>query len=390
MHEVPLNSGFLASKFIKLSQNIDTHLLIWGSKDDVRKFLEQYKLPKEYKKRIHNVNVNAIGAIKAICLLIEVLFTSKAFRSYLWTSKGSFIEKLKFAVTYFPAIKYKWDIIHFEFGTIAQRATRLKEIVSAKLSVSFRGYDLNYAGLNDESYYGKVWDEFDGFHFLGNDLKQRAISRGYKGAKNEVLIPPAIDTEYFTAQPFEKETNIFVITSVGRLVWKKAYEYAIQAMTILKNSGVIFQYNIIGDGDARQQLEYLINEMGLNNEIKLLGSMSTASVKDELNRSNLFLHPAVSEGFSNAVLEAQAMGLPVICTDADGLSENIVDTVTGFIVPKWNAAAIAEKLIWCNNNKDRLNEMGNAGVIRARTYFQIEDQIEEFINYYRRLAIEQD
>jgi colanic acid/amylovoran biosynthesis glycosyltransferase len=97
------------------------------------------------------------------------------------------------------------------------------------------------------------------------------------------------------------------------------------------------------------------------------------------------LHPAVSEGFSNAVLEAQAMGLPVVCTDADGLSENIENNLTGFVVPKWDAEAIAEKLVWCYSHQDEAMKMGEKGVERVNKLFKIEQQIDKFVKYYSDL-----
>jgi colanic acid/amylovoran biosynthesis glycosyltransferase len=172
------------------------------------------------------------------------------------------------------------------------------------------------------------------------------------------------------------------IVSVGRLVWKKGYEYAIRAASILKEKGIDFEYNIVGDGAHLQALQFIIKESGLENNVKLLGALSAEATKEQLEQSHLFVHPAISEGFSNAVLEAQAMGLPVICTDADGLPENIEDMVTGFVVRKWDTEAIAEKLIFFSENREKISEMGLKGIERVNKYFTIDKQIEAFANFY--------
>ena len=67
-------------------------------------------------------------------------------------------------------------------------------------------------------------------------------------------------------------------------------------------------------------------------------------VLGELRAADVLLHPAVSEGFGNAVMEAQAVEVPVVCTDADGLRENVVDGVTGLVVPRRDASALAAAL----------------------------------------------
>lgn len=382
MHEVPLNSGFLASKFIKLAEKLDVRLLVWDSKQNIDAFIAKYNLPDSYRKKIHCGYSSTHEKTAAIISVIIGIVTNKKIRGYILNAKASIKDKLKTALIYAPIVKLNPDIIHFEFGTLAVKGVSVSSFSDAKLSVSFRGYDLNYAGLDDKSYYSEVWNKCKGFHFLGNDLKKRAIERGYINKSIEALIPPAIDTIFFKPTNNKKSADKLKIVSVGRLVWKKGYEYAIRAASILKEKGVDFEYSIVGDGAHLQALQFIIKESSLENNVKLLGVLSAEATKDKLQQSHVFVHPAISEGFSNAVLEAQAMGLPVICTDADGLPENIEDTVTGFIVPKWDAEAIANKLIFLSANRNKIDEMGLKGIARVNKYFTIDKQIEAFVNFY--------
>ena len=382
MHEVPLNSGFLAAKFIKLSEQLDVHLLVWDSKQNVDAFLAKYHLPDSYIGKIHFGYSSNHEKMPALTTVISGLFKNKRYRQYILRGAGSLKTRLKNALIYAPVVKLQPDIIHFEFGTLAAKGVRVCNFSDATLSVSFRGYDLNYAGLDDKSYYSEVWNRCKGFHFLGNDLKKRAVERGYTESGIEALIPPAIDTDFFKPTNINKQTKKLKIVSVGRLVWKKGYEYAIRAASILKEKGIDFEYNIIGDGAHFQALQFIIKESGLEGSVHLLGTQSSEEIKEHLEQSDVFVHPAISEGFSNAVLEAQAMGLPVICTDADGLPENIEDTVTGFVVPKWAAEAIADKLIFLSENRNNIDEMGLKGIARVNKYFTIDKQIEAFINFY--------
>ncbi len=382
MHEVPLNSGFLAAKFIKLSEQLDVHLLVWDSKQNIDAFLAKYHLPDSYRDKIHFGYSSNHEKIAAITTVISGLFKNKRYRQYILSGAGSLKVRLKNALVYAPVVNLQPDIVHFEFGTLAAKGVAVCNFSDATLSVSFRGYDLNYAGLDDINYYSEVWNKCKAFHFLGNDLKKRAVERGYTGSGIEALIPPAIDTDFFKPTNINKQTKKLKIVSVGRLVWKKGYEYAIRAASILKEKGIDFEYNIIGDGAHFQALQFIIKESGLEGSVHLLGTQSSEEIKEHLEQSDVFVHPAISEGFSNAVLEAQAMGLPVICTDADGLPENIEDTVTGFVVPKWAAEAIADKLIFLSENRNKIDEMGLKGIARVNKYFTIDKQIEAFINFY--------
>lgn len=385
MHTIPLDSGFLAAKFIKLSEHLNVHLLVWDDVNNINKFIRANKLSQEYKKRIHSGYTKG-NTVTGMLQWVSCFFTSKVMRKYILHGNGSRIERIKYTLTYLPIIHVQPDVVHFEFGTIAKKGVAIRTFTDAKLSVSFRGYDLNYVGIDNENYYKDVWDNMDGFHFLGQDLKNRAITRGYKTNKTEALIPPGIDVGFFSPTYEIKQTDKLQLISVGRLVWKKGYEYAIRAIALLKQKGISFEYKIIGEGNHRQALEYIIKESGLENEVKLLGEKDRELIKCELAKAHIFIHPAISEGFSNAVLEAQAMALPIICTDADGLSENIADGETGYIVTKWNEQAIAEKIemLWCN--KSHLTEMGNAGAARVQQHFTIEKQMTAFIAFYHQLS----
>ncbi len=391
-NSVPLpDTDFLKYKIFGLSEIFDLHILCWDNNKNRQSFYDKYS-DKLRQKNIHlfyfKLNISTIIKLFFINLL-RFLFAPhlsfplivKLVNAYGWN-----IRKLSVQFTlYYPMVAIKPDIVHFEYGTLAHRFSDIKKFISCKTSVSFRGYDLNYVGLEDEGYYNKVWNSFDGFHFLGDDLKKRAIKRGYQTGKTEALIPPAIDTGFFSREGDKRSNDKLVIISVGRLAWKKGYEYGLQAVAKLKQKNIPFEYLIIADGNYEQPVRFAISELGLENDVQLLGGKSPGEIKVALSKADVFLHPAVSEGFSNAVLEAQAMGLPVITTSADGLSENIQDGKTGFVVPVYDTNALADKLEWCNSNRDKLDAIGKAGIERVKANFRIEDQVKKFAEFYRTL-----
>lgn len=278
------------------------------------------------------------------------------------------------------------DLVHFEFGALAVGRMYLKELLKCKIIVSFRGYDLNMVGLEKQNYYQEVWDKADALHLLGVDLWRRAHSRGCPVNKAHVLIPPAINLGLF--EPAKSTSGAspadpIRILSVGRLEWKKGYEHAIQAVRVLKDLGVSFRYRIIGDGSQLEPLAFARHQLDVEAEVEFLGAISPSEVKRYLSHSDIFLHAAVSEGFCNAVLEAQAMGLPVVTSDADGLPENVVDGVTGFVVPRRNPQALADKLQLLARDSEFRARMGQAGRKRVLQHFQIQDQIGAFDRFYR-------
>lgn len=391
-NSVPLpDSDFLKHKLFHLSDTFDLHMICWGDKATRDKFYEKYS-DRIAAKNVH-LFYNQLNTITIIGLVIKTLLhlilspaVSFPLLGKMMKTHGWNVKKLLLQFShYYPIARLKPDVVHFEFGTLAQRFSDIKEYVNCKTSTSFRGYDINYVGLDTSGYYGEVWKHFDGFHFLGEDLKNRALLRGYHPEKVEALIPPGVDVSLFNSDSTRSTNEKLVILSVGRLTWKKGYEYGLKAVSLLKESGVDFEYRIVGDGNHKQAVLFAISELGLEKEVKLLGSLTTPQLKKEYEEAHVLLHPAVSEGFCNAVLEAQAMGLPVVTTDADGLGENVEDGVTGFVVPVYDAVALAEKLKWCADNRETLIKIGNAGIERVRLNFTVQQQMGKFEMFYKKV-----
>ena len=281
------------------------------------------------------------------------------------------------------------DVIHFEFGALAVERMYLKELLGCRVVVSFRGYDLNVSGLEQPDYYNDVWANADAIHVLSEALRRRAGERGCPANQRITKIPPAVDLPelaYTTLVHRELQPGSPVwILSVGRFTWEKGLEYGLQAVGELVKSGVEFQYRMVGEGRELDAVTFIKHHVDQAIRILQVGTLPPERIREELQRADVFLHPAVSEGFCNAVLEAQAMGVPVVCTDAGALPENVIDGVTGFVVPRRDPRALAEKLALLARDPALRKRMGEAGRQRVREHFRIEDQIGKFESLYRSL-----
>lgn len=389
-NSVPLKeSDFLRDKFFGLNQSFKVDFACWDSNEKKARFYSQYK------RDLSDSKVYLIYHKWSTATFIKLLFINLS--RFIFSPAVSFKLALGLArrygrdfkmlflkfTTYYPIIKCKPDIIHFEFGTLAKTFVDIKDYTNAKISVSFRGYDINYVGLKDPDYYTQVWNSIDCVHFLGNDLKARAIARGYEKSSVESLIPPGVDAGFFKPNNTEKRTEKYTVLSVGRIVWKKGYDTALLAIKDLLEKGIDIEYRIVGSGSNIQQILFMIYELELETNVTLLGDISKAEIKKELDRADVFLQASISEGFCNAVVEAQSMAVPVVATDADGLKENVVDNVTGFVVPKWSPEEIAAKIEWCYVNKEEAKEMGVQGRQRVLDNFTIDMQINKFEAFYK-------
>lgn len=279
-------------------------------------------------------------------------------------------------------------LLHFEFGTLSVHRAEIGKWIGCKVITSFRGYDLNYVGLESPDYYQSVWSATDAVHCLGKDLWDRAQRRGCPPDKWHVLIPPCIDAQFFSPRPRSVRGIVGTlerplrILSVGRLDWKKGHEYALTAMRILLDRGVHAQLKIVGNGEYLEAVMFCRRQLGLERHVEVLGGAPQAEVREHMQSSDVFLHAAVSEGFCNAVLEAQAMELPVVTSDADGLGENVVDGSTGFVVRRRDPRALADRLEKLAADGELRSRIGAAGRRRVIDGFQLADQIRAFGDLY--------
>jgi colanic acid/amylovoran biosynthesis glycosyltransferase len=393
-----LSETFIVSKFLGLlGQGWDVSIICRESNlQEWSRFPELNQLP-EAKRRVHVTWPHRPWWLAALLMPLAFLrclwWNPRDTLRYLhrgWHQFGLRVLRRFYLDT--ELIRLKPDLVHFEFGALLVGREYLKELLDIKLIASFRGHDIDFVGLeNYENYYHDTWQKADAIHFLSNNLWQQSIRRGCPPNKTKVFISPAIDSEYF--HPEDRIHTQLVgtpnrplrILSVGRLHWAKGYEYALQSINQLVIQGLTCEYRIVGDGDSLLCLSFVKHMLNLDNIVHFLGPLPRSEVKTQMKWADLFLHAAVEEGFGNAVIEAQAMGLPVVCSDAIGLPENVANKETGFVVPRRSPEALAEKMILLARNPKVRQQMGRAGRQRVLASFRLRDQILAFERLYHQV-----
>lgn len=392
-----LSETFIVSKFLGLlDQGWDVHVVCGRSDPEEWNHFPELQRRSRLRRRVHVTMPHRPQWLAALlCPLAFIrclVFAPQSTWRYLRNGSKRFgLDVIRRFYLDAELIALGPDLIHFEFGSLAVQHLYVKDLLGCRVIVSFRGYDLNYVGLDTPDYYRTVWENADALHLLGRDLLIRAWRRGCPRDKPHALISPAIDQDFFEPNKHREfevagtQERPLRILSVGRLEWKKGYEYALQAAKLLVDHGIHFEYHIVGEGGSSEPISFTKHQLGLENMVQMAGPKSRLEVKSEMLWADVFLHAAVSEGFCNAVMEAQAMALPVVCTDADGLSENVADKLTGFVVPRRQPQPLAEGLFSLARQPDLRQKMGQEGRKRVLAGFRLGKQISEFDRLFRRV-----
>lgn len=281
-------------------------------------------------------------------------------------------------------LTHRLDWLHFGFATMALEREMVARALGAKLSVSFRGYDINVYPLKHPGCYKKLWSEVNKVHSISKDLFHSAVVQGLCPSIDFAIINPAINLELFTpAIMGGKNGTPLQLLTVARLTWIKGLEYAIAATHLLKEQGVKINYNIVGDGDLYERLMFAIHQYNVEDCVHLLGPKKPEEIIALMHNCDIYLQTSLQEGFCNAVVEAQASGCLCIVSDTGGLRENVADEETGWLVPKRNPEALATKILHVMALKPEQKQWVRAAAIkRVKQNFDLAVQVERFVKFF--------
>ncbi len=153
-----------------------------------------------------------------------------------------------------------------------------------------------------------------------------------------------------------------VITTVGNIRYVKGHDVFVRAAAQIAERYPKAAFSIAGvilDPDYFKDLQMLIRELGLTDRFHFAGGVH--DLRSHFGEADIFVLPSRSEGFSNAIVEAMAMSLPVVATGVGGNAEAVLDGISGFIVPTENPDALAEAILRLLDDPDRARKMGEAG-----------------------------
>ncbi len=177
-----------------------------------------------------------------------------------------------------------------------------------------------------------------------------------------------------------------VVGAVSRLAWKKAIRHLVQAVPRLLEAAPEARVVIAGDGPLQAELEAEAGALGVRDRVLFLGSRDDTI--ELMATFDVFVLPSVVEGMSNALLEAMAVGRPVVATDVGGNAEVVVDGETGFLVPAAAPDQLAGAILKLIEAPEMAAEMGAAGRRRVIERYRVDVMTQRIEAMYDALLRE--
>jgi glycosyltransferase involved in cell wall biosynthesis len=207
------------------------------------------------------------------------------------------------------------------------------------------------------------------------------IIRLYNGVDLQQLTPAAED---------RRERDL--ILAAGRLVEKKGFRYLIEACGLLRDRGLNCRCQIVGDGPEGPALEQEITARNLTDRVLLCGPKPREDVMELMSRAAVFALPAVvshsndRDALPTVLLEALALGLPVISTEMSGIPEIIEHRNEGLLVPERNARELASAIEELLIHPELCRRLAAEGRKKAEREFDVSKNVAQLHNIFLRGA----
>lgn len=240
----------------------------------------------------------------------------------------------------------KPDLIHLQWPSVIPWFETILRKQNIPVILSQRGFHSNvrpFVDAQNRAYLEQWYPKMAGFHSVSKAIARKGDKIWNAPEKIDQVVYTGLLLEQLPFNPQYSHTSQLQLVSVGRSHWIKGYAYALAACKILKDAGVSFRYTIIG-GAGDEELQYLVHELELNEQVHLEGKLPQEHVFKRMQQASLLLMPSIDEGIPNVVVEAMALGLPVLSTNCGGVTELITHRKHGWIVPIRAPKAMADQI----------------------------------------------
>jgi glycosyltransferase involved in cell wall biosynthesis len=224
---------------------------------------------------------------------------------------------------------------------------------------------------------------------ITEDCRQHALRAGAP-AEHIRLVFNGTDLRRFS--PSENGTRAnqaygdHMIFACRQLFPRKGIRFLLEAAAQLKPQFPDLKVVLAGDGFERPELVRLADQLGIGPDVTFLGWVPNTDLPPYYRAAAVSVIPSLEEGFGIPAAEAMGCEIPVVASDAGGLPEVVENGVTGLVVPRGDAGALAQAIRSLLTNPQRRREMGEAGRARALRLFDWDRSAEQFEQIYREVA----
>ena len=353
----------------------------------------------------HDINVQPQEIPKTLTIHYFKYFYPIKFQSVSY--KGGMVNRIKsnwlrvsqlpfFMISFFlKAFRFSKgsDIIHSYWSVAGLVALIIKFIRPTPIVLNIWGSDILFTQVPVLSFFYKI--------LLRQANAIVCESQHFKKQLNDFGVPEGVISiisngiDYNIFKPGDKiECRInlglpkdkIIILAVGNLIELKGYQFLIEAIPEVISNHPSLHFIFVGDGEYRGHLENQVTNLNIINNVQFVGQQDVSQIPNWLISADIFVHPSLSEGTPNSVIEAMACKLPVIATSVGDIPNVIDDGENCFLVPPKDSGQLASKLNSLIQSENLREQFGQNGLQVVRSKFgSWETQTKLLRNLYQEV-----
>lgn len=319
------------------------------------------------------------------CLIRK--YKSKVFKAFDWSEYGNIA---KSGLLYFNMYNYsrfekkEWtpDIIISHFGNIGLFPVNLKSIgvLKAPLITFFHAHEISpYSNKEVKNIYRPFYNNNILLLPISDYWSRKLLNSDFERSRVKVH-RMGIDLKNFHYRGVKvNNSEVLHILSVGRLVGQKGYRYSLESIAVLIHEyNLNIRYDIIGSGDMYDELRKLSIDLGIEEYVYFKGALPQQDIILNMEESDYFLLPSIQdndgmmEGIPVALMEAMAIGIPVISTYHSGIPELIEHKYSGMLCREKEVQDIVNAILYLVTNESARNKI----ILNARKTVEEKYNIE--------------
>lgn len=272
------------------------------------------------------------------------------------------------------------DLVLAEYGPTGCSVLDACEQTGVPLVVHFHGFDAYHretVGRYRDAYQ-RMFRVARAIIVVSASMRKQLRSLG-AGEEKLIVNPCGVDSnEFFGARP---DQNPQTFVAIGRFVEKKAPQITIRAFSLVHQKCKDARLIMIGDGPLLPQCKRLVGQLGLAEAVDFRGVQASQHIIQSLAEARAFVQHSVqaadgdSEGMPVAVLEAGAMGLPIVSTSHGGITEAVLHGETGYLVPEGDYERMASFMLELAVNRQLAATLGSKGREHVVQNYSLESRI---------------
>ncbi|MDH3226843.1 MAG: glycosyltransferase [Thermoleophilia bacterium] len=287
-------------------------------------------------------------------------------------------------------------LVHAHFGPSGVVALPLVRGGRRPLVTTFYGHDLSARSLvaSLAPAYRRLFDRGNLFLVEGPHMCEQLHAIGCPAEKiaiQRIALPVA--ALGFRARLAKPRGEPVRLLAAGRFVEKKGFAYTLEAVRAAREHHPDLELRIVGDGPDAGAISAEIARLGIESNVRLLGFLGYADYLAELEAADIFIQPSVTAadgdsegGAPTSILEAQALGVPVLASRHADIPNVVDDGRSALLSPERDAAVLAGHLLRLLADPDSWAEMGRAGRRFVETHHDIGPQVVELERKYDLLV----